>query len=160
MKKLIPFVLFAVFCLCASLEADEIYQWVDKNGVMHFTNQPPPPGAKIVNQQQAIPYDEAADQRNRQQEQEVLEQQQSEQQQFEQQQSQADQQAGNPQEAQGAPQVQSEGSDSDNAVEGVIVNPYVRNREELRRRYERRNPEDEEIVTPRPRPYRTPERMR
>jgi hypothetical protein len=125
---------------------------------MHFTNEPPPPGAKIVNQQQAIPYDEAAAQRNRQQEQEVLEQQQqSEQQQFEQQQSQANQQAGSPQEA---PQVQSEGSDSDNVVEGVIADPYVRNRELLRKRYERRNREDEEIVTPLPRRNRMPERMR
>ena len=152
MKRLILFILFALFCVWTSLGADEIYQWIDKNGVMHFTNKPPPAGAKIVNQQKAIPYDAAAAERNRQQEQEVLQQQQS----------QTEQQEPNTQESQAAPQVQSYESDSgsDNAVEGVVVNPYVRNREQLRRRYEPRNPEDEEIVTPLPSRERLPERRR
>jgi len=30
------------------LEAGEIYQWIDKDGVQHFTDGPPPPGAQIV----------------------------------------------------------------------------------------------------------------
>ena len=74
MKRLIPLILFSVFCLWTSLEAGQIYQWIDKNGVRHFTNEPPPPGARIVNEQQAIPYNEAADQKNMQEQQEVLEQ--------------------------------------------------------------------------------------
>jgi Domain of unknown function (DUF4124) len=156
MKRLIPFILFAVFCLCTSLEADEIYQWIDQNGVTHFTNEPPPAGAKIVKQQQAIPYDEAAAEKNQQQVQELLDQE------SEQQQSQADQQTGSPQEAQAAPEVQAGESDadSDTVVQGVIADPYVRNRELRRDRYERRNREDEEIVTPLPRRNRMPERMR
>jgi hypothetical protein len=35
---------------------------------------PPPAGAKIVNQQQAIPYNEAADQKRAQEDQEAVEQ--------------------------------------------------------------------------------------
>ena len=31
-----------------SLEAGDIYQWIDKDGVQHFTDGPPPPGAQIV----------------------------------------------------------------------------------------------------------------
>jgi Domain of unknown function (DUF4124) len=30
------------------LEAGEIYQWIDKDGVQHFTDGPPPPGAQLV----------------------------------------------------------------------------------------------------------------
>ena len=30
----------------APLEAGSIYEWIDKDGVKHFTNEPPPPGAK------------------------------------------------------------------------------------------------------------------
>jgi len=30
------------------IEAGEIYQWIDKDGVQHFTDGPPPPGAQIV----------------------------------------------------------------------------------------------------------------
>jgi hypothetical protein len=32
----------------AGLQAGEIYQWTDENGVQHFTDGPPPPGAQIV----------------------------------------------------------------------------------------------------------------
>jgi len=31
-----------------SLQAGEIYQWIDEDGVQHFTDGPPPPGAQIV----------------------------------------------------------------------------------------------------------------
>ena len=41
-------VLILIFGLGACLEAGEIYQWVDKDGVLHFTDGPPPPGAEIV----------------------------------------------------------------------------------------------------------------
>jgi hypothetical protein len=43
---------FWVFVFISSmgpfLEAGEIYQWIDKDGVQHFTDGPPPPGAQIV----------------------------------------------------------------------------------------------------------------
>jgi hypothetical protein len=159
MKKLIPIILFSVLCLGTSLEADEIYQWIDQNGVMHFTSDPPPPGAKIVNQQQAIQTDEAAAQANKQQEQQVLNEA------AEQQESQSapqapSQQEGDQQEAQANQQVQTSSSSSDNDDGDVYVDPYVRNREELRRQYDRRNREDEEIVTPLPERERVPRRMR
>jgi len=32
----------------SGLQAGEIYQWVDADGVQHFTDGPPPPGAQIV----------------------------------------------------------------------------------------------------------------
>jgi len=40
------------------LEAAEIYQWIDKDGVQHFTNGPPPPGAQIVEGLSDSPSDE------------------------------------------------------------------------------------------------------
>jgi hypothetical protein len=46
----------------SGLVAGEIYQWVDKDGVQHFTNEPPPPGAQIVNSTAAaLPDDAPAD---------------------------------------------------------------------------------------------------
>ena len=150
MKRLIPLIIVSVFCLWTSLEAGQIYQWIDKNGVKHFTNEPPPPGVKIVNEQKAIPYNEAADQKNMQEQQKVLEQD------SEQQESQTDQPAGSQQES---PAVQTDSSESDDTAEGLIVNPYVRNREQVRQN-ERRKKEGEEIVTPLPRRNRPDERMR
>jgi hypothetical protein len=41
-------VLIMIFGLGTGLEAGEIYQWVDKDGVLHFTDGPPPPGAERV----------------------------------------------------------------------------------------------------------------
>ena len=160
MKRLIPLIIISVFCLWTSLEAGQIYQWIDKNGVRHFTNEPPPLGAKIVNEQQAIPYNEAADQKNMQEQQEVLEQdlkqQEPQNDQSQQPESQTDQPAGSQQES---PVVQTDSSESDDTADGVIVYPYVRNREQVRRN-ERRKQEDEEIVTPLPRRNRLRERIR
>jgi Domain of unknown function (DUF4124) len=151
MKRLIPLILlFSAFCLWTSLEAGQIYQWIDKDGVKHFTNEPPPPGVKIVNEQEAIPYDEAADQNNMQEQQVVLNQD------SEQQASQTDQQAESQPES---PVVQNDSSESDDTAEGVIVDPYVRDREQVRQ-YERRAQEGEDIVTPLPRRNRLPERIR
>ena len=160
MKRLIPLILVLVFCLWTSLEAGQIYQWIDKNGVRHFTNEPPPPGAKIVNEQKAIPYNEAADQKNMQEQQKVLEQdmeqQESQTDQSGQQESQTDQPAGSQQES---PVVQTDSSESDDTADGVIVNPYVRNRKQVRQN-ERRKQEDEEIVTPLPHRNRPRGRLR
>lgn len=154
MKRLIPLILVLVFCLSTSLEADQIYQWIGKDGVMHFTNEPPPPGAKVINEQEAIPYDEAADQKNMQENEEILNQD------LEQQQSQTGEQATSQQAAsqQATPQVQTDSSGSDNADEGVLVDPYVRNRDRVRY-YERRRQEGEPIVTPLPSGSRMRERI-
>jgi hypothetical protein len=152
MNRRMLLIIVLVFCLSASLEAGQIYQWIGKDGVMHFTNEPPPPGVKIVNQQEAIPYDEAADQKNTQENQELMNQV------LEQQQSQTDQQAASQPAAsqQETPQVQTDSSGSDNADEGVIVDPYIRNR----MRYdERRRQAREEIVTPLPSRDRMRERI-
>jgi hypothetical protein len=160
MKRLIPLILVSVFCLWTSLEAGQIYEWIDKNGVKHFTNEPPPPGSKIVNEQKAIPYNEAADQKNTQEQQRVLDQDLKQQElqtdQPEQQESQTDQPAGSQPES---PAVQTDPSESDDTAEGVIADPYVRNREQVRQN-ERRKKEDEEIVTPLPRRNRPRERIR
>jgi len=133
MKRLIPLIIISVFCLWTFLEAGQIYEWIDKNGVKHFTNEPPPPGAKIVNEQKAIPYNESADQKNMQEQQRVLDQdlkqQESQTDQPEQQESQTDQPAGSQPES---PAVQTDASESDDTAEGVIVDPYVRNREQVR----------------------------
>jgi FtsZ-interacting cell division protein ZipA len=156
MKRLIPLILVLVFCLWSSLEAGQIYQWIDNNGVRHFTNEPPPPGAKIVNEQAAIPYNEAADQKSAQENQEVLDQV------LQQQESQSEPQAGSQPETQvpqAPPVVQTDASDSNDADQGVIVDPYVRDRERARQ-YERRRQEGEQIVTPLPSRNRMRERMR
>jgi hypothetical protein len=42
----------------SNLDAAEIYQWIDKDGVQHFTNGPPPPGAQIVEGLSEAPSDE------------------------------------------------------------------------------------------------------
>ena len=140
MKRLIPLIIVSVFCLWSSLEAGQIYQWIDKNGVRHFTNEPPPPGAKIVNEQAAIPYDEGADQKRMQEDQEFHDQV------LEQQESQTDQQAGSQQQT---PEVQTGSSSSDDAGEGVIEDPYARNRRQVLR-YGRPIKERDPIVTPLP----------
>jgi hypothetical protein len=122
MKRLIPLILVSVFCLWTSPEAGQIYQWIDKNGVRHFTNEPPPPGAKIVDEQTAIPYNEAADQKRTQEDQEAL------QQDLNQQESQqTEPQEENQQET---PAVQADDSDSgsDDTAEGVMVEPKIRDR--------------------------------
>jgi len=152
MKRLILLILVPVFCLSTSAEAGQIYQWLDKNGVRHFTNEPPPPGAKVVNAQTAIPYNEAADQKRTQEDQEALEQD------LNQQESQTEQQEENRQ-GQETPGVQADDSDSNNTAEGVIVEPNVQDREQVRH-YERRKQEREEIVTPLPRRNRMDGRIR
>jgi hypothetical protein len=40
--------------------AAEIYQWVDKDGVHHFTNEPPPPGARIIDSTSEIQSDKSS----------------------------------------------------------------------------------------------------
>ena len=51
---------FLIFSFPGLLRAD-IYTWVDKNGVKHFSNEPPPEGVKVINKSREIPVDEAKD---------------------------------------------------------------------------------------------------
>jgi hypothetical protein len=60
LKRQIFFVIIVlVLGLGPGLEAGEIYQWVDKNGVQHFTNEPPPPGARIISSTAEVQSDES-----------------------------------------------------------------------------------------------------
>jgi hypothetical protein len=70
--KLIAFILILVCCLWTSLEAGEIYKWIDESGVKYFSNEPPPRGVKRVNATNEIPYDKASDQKRSREEIEAL----------------------------------------------------------------------------------------
>jgi hypothetical protein len=39
----------------------KVYRYIDENGVESFSNQPPPAGAKIIEETEEIKYDKAAD---------------------------------------------------------------------------------------------------
>ena len=52
--------LMAILSMPAAAGAD-IYRWKDANGVMHFSNQPPPAGATVIEKIEETPYDAAAD---------------------------------------------------------------------------------------------------
>ncbi len=39
----------------------DIYRWTDANGVMHFSNEPPPAGAKVLNKVEETAHDADAD---------------------------------------------------------------------------------------------------
>jgi hypothetical protein len=42
----------------SGLQAGAIYQWIDADGVQHFTDGPPPPGAQLVESLSETPSDE------------------------------------------------------------------------------------------------------
>ena len=44
-----------LLCPTVQAEAGKVYTWTDKDGIMHITDQPPPPAAKVVD---VIPYQE------------------------------------------------------------------------------------------------------
>lgn len=48
MKKLLPFLL--LFFTAMSVTAGTLYRWVDADGKVHYTDEPPPPTAKSVQQ--------------------------------------------------------------------------------------------------------------
>jgi hypothetical protein len=52
--------LTAVLCMPAAATAD-IYRWKDANGVINFSNQPPPAGATVIEKIEESPYDAEAD---------------------------------------------------------------------------------------------------
>ena len=39
----------------------KVYQYIDKDGVKRYSNQPPPEGAKIIEETKEVKYDKAAD---------------------------------------------------------------------------------------------------
>ena len=149
MKRLTPLVLVSVFCLWSSIAAAQIYEWIDKDGVRHFTNVPPPAGVNIVNEQEAIPYDEAADQKRMQEDQAIHDQL------MEQEESQAEQQTASQQQT---PEVQTGSSSSGDTGGGLIEEPYDRNRDRVLR-YGQPLPERGPIVTPLPSGGPLPERI-
>lgn len=59
-RQVVIWGLMAIFCLPVAANAD-IYRWKDANGVMHFSNQPPPAGAVILDKVEEAPYDAEAD---------------------------------------------------------------------------------------------------
>jgi hypothetical protein len=48
MKLLAIFGAIIFICFCTSTSSADIYSWVDKSGVTHFTNYSPPPMAKLI----------------------------------------------------------------------------------------------------------------
>jgi hypothetical protein len=52
----------AVFGFAAPASGD-IYRWRDADGVMRFSNQPPPPGVKVLERIAETPYDAESDRR-------------------------------------------------------------------------------------------------
>jgi hypothetical protein len=51
-------ILIFIAGMVSALQAGEIYQWIDEDGVQHFTDGPPPPGARIVDSLSETPSDE------------------------------------------------------------------------------------------------------
>jgi hypothetical protein len=60
MKRLALMVCLTVLAVPAAVLAD-IYRWEDANGVMHFSNEPPPAGARVIEKTEEMPYNPAAD---------------------------------------------------------------------------------------------------
>jgi len=54
--------LVALLSMPAATSAD-IYRWEDANGVMHFSNQPPPEGVTVIEKIEETPFDAEADRR-------------------------------------------------------------------------------------------------
>lgn len=53
-------IVLLVSCIWALPEAGEIYEWIDENGVKHFSEEPPPKGSKIVKEIKEIPSGKAS----------------------------------------------------------------------------------------------------
>lgn len=54
--------LIALFVIAAPSYGD-IYRWRDADGVIRFSNQPPPPGVKVLDRIEETPYDAESDRR-------------------------------------------------------------------------------------------------
>lgn len=51
-----------MLCVLAPVSAEEVYWWVDENGIKRFSDRPPENVRQEVNRTKAIPYDGAVDQ--------------------------------------------------------------------------------------------------
>jgi hypothetical protein len=60
MKRLLILLILLWIWWAGPVSAD-IYRWTDANGVTHFSNEPPPAGAKVLDKIEETPYDAAAD---------------------------------------------------------------------------------------------------
>lgn len=72
MNKTIPALLLAVLALTAVAAEADIYHWRDGRGVTHFTNEPPPPGALLIERIAEVPHDAEADRRRMEEERRML----------------------------------------------------------------------------------------
>lgn len=77
-SMLICLVMVGLFFVPCAL-AGQVYEWIDENGVKHFTNEPPPPGARIVEQEKEIPFDAEKDRQRKESDKQYLQQKQQEQ---------------------------------------------------------------------------------
>ena len=60
MKRLLILLILLWVWWAGPVSAD-IYRWTDANGVTHFSNEPPPTGAKVLDKIEETPYDADAD---------------------------------------------------------------------------------------------------
>jgi len=60
MKRLLILLILLWGWWAGPVSAD-IYRWTDANGVTHFSNEPPPTGAKVLDKIEEAPYDADAD---------------------------------------------------------------------------------------------------
>jgi len=60
MKRLLILLILLWVWWTGPVSAD-IYRWTDANGVTHFSNEPPPAGATVLDKIEEAPYDAAAD---------------------------------------------------------------------------------------------------
>jgi len=51
-----------IFCLIPIGASAKVYRYIDKDGVERFSNEPPPAGAKIIDEADEIKHDATADQ--------------------------------------------------------------------------------------------------
>jgi len=63
MKQLSLIIALLFIFFCFPVMSEQVYTWIDEYGVKHFSNDPPPEGATVVEKTEELPYDEAKDQK-------------------------------------------------------------------------------------------------
>ena len=125
--KCIALILLLVCGFCVSPEAGEVYEWLDKEGVKHFTDEPPPPDATILNEKKEITSPDTVDKNDTKKK------------------SAAPKKAMQPQDtakSQAAPAVSSDYADTD---ENYIEDPGVRRREEEHRQHKKKEVHSDDL---------------
>ncbi|CAB5099894.1 hypothetical protein D3OALGA1CA_1356 [Olavius algarvensis associated proteobacterium Delta 3] len=79
MKNITLSVIIVLIVVVPWAMAGQVYEWIDENGVKHFTNEPPPPGATVVGQDKEIQYDAEKDRQRKDSDEQFIQQQQQEQ---------------------------------------------------------------------------------